>query len=886
MASKSSLSPLTLEELNDIISTHRQWEKSGGHEGQKAELSDANLEGLDLSGYDLSGLDFRGAILAQVKFGEALVERASFRAADLREADLSAVRALLPLQLAGADLAGAKLPESFREFAASKYVDAASSHVQKMLFLLLLICVYCWLTIAVTTDAGLLNNFSETPLPIINTKINLVMFYWTAPFLLLCVYLYLHICLQRLWEALAELPAVFPDGLPLPQHVHPWLWNGLVWAFFPRLRDRAPPVLKLQKILAIFLVWWAGPITILALWFRYLPAHDWTITTFQIVLLAFALHGALRFSLLTRATLLLKDKRPALGKRYWRLSKGHALRLITIITALSFLFLSWSAIEDGEFIRAYKEERILNLFKGDGNFIGLPSVSANLTEAEVSWKPPQWTGDMSQVRGAYLRKRNLRGAWANGAFLARADFRGADLRYANLFRANLRNADLSAPSDVSLMIGYCEGRARLEQANLQEADLQQANLYGACLFQANLQGADLQQANLQRAELQQAYLSWANLEETDLYGAKLEGAVLSETNLQGALRLEPSQVRTAICWRLAKYSPGMLKSLQLPVDHNHRMDARDLSKYSLTGADLRYGDLRRFDLQDVDLKGANLEQANMSEANLTKADLHDAALQQADLSSANLQQAKLVRADLQFARLSEANLLQADLRAGNLRQADLREANLQQANLEKADLQHANLDKANLAQAKLEGANLQGVGLEAAYLQGTDFKEAKGIETRQVLAAACWPLAEYSPEILESLGLPPRHNKNLTGKNLSGYQLPRTNLNYADLREFKLVGANLEHATLLGADLTGADLRKANLKGAQFWYQYPIRTIVRVQPFPQEVYRFPTPPGAILKGADLRGAKGLSREQLHYAIMDENTKLPDDLKDGFQDDSR
>jgi hypothetical protein len=36
---------------------------------------------------------------------------------------------------------------------------------------------------------------------------------------------------------------------------------------------------------------------------------------------------------------------------------------------------------------------------------------------------------------------------------------------------------------------------------------------------------------------------------------------------------------------------------------------------------------------------------------------------------------------------------------------------------------------------------------------------------------------------------------------------------------------------------------------------------------------------ANLKGADLREAKGLTRQQLQFAIMDEHTQLPDDLKD-------
>lgn len=145
--------PLTIDELSDMIIAHRRWLRYEGKEGQKADLSGANLEGLNLDGYDLSQLDFRGANLARVKFGGAPVGDTSFRAADLREADWSGVGGLLALQLAGDDLASARLPEDLQEFAGLKHVDAA------------------------TTDANLLNNFAEPALPIINTKINLVLFY-------------------------------------------------------------------------------------------------------------------------------------------------------------------------------------------------------------------------------------------------------------------------------------------------------------------------------------------------------------------------------------------------------------------------------------------------------------------------------------------------------------------------------------------------------------------------------------------------------------------------------------------------------------------------------------------------------------------------------------
>ncbi len=671
MASKPSPPPpLTPEEFSEIMAAHRQWLYSGGQEGHQAELVGVNLQGLDLSGYNLSGLDFREANLARVKFGDAHVEGANFRSADLQEADLSGVRGLLAPQLAGADLAGARLQEGLKDFAALKHVDAASSHVQKIFFLLLSVCVYCWLTIAITTDASLLNNFADQALPIIGTKINLVMFYWAAPFLLLCVYLYFHLCLQRLWEALAELPAVFPDGLHLPHRVHPWLWNGLVWAFFPRLRDRRPPLLSLQKLLAIFLVWWAGPVTILALWWRYLPAYDlWPITILQLVFLTLALDGALGFSLLTRATLGLKKGKSFRWKRLWRTAKVMPRLLTTAAIAGLFLFLSLADIEGlsdlpflagidsfhgGLWVKAKHRESYVGL-KVTQWEPGDPWVRADLSEAEVSLKPPQWKpGDLDLVRGAFLRGRNLRGASAYRAFLVKADLSRADLRGANLLLANLQHADLrGANLQHALLIGGNLQHASLELANLQHADLSDANLWHAKLVAANLE-----HANLELAKLQQADLRSAKLQQADLNGAKLQQANLDRADFQGALGLQKDQVRAASCWQLAYYSPKMLKVLELPPEHNKNIKDGNLSGYQLSKADLRGAYLREFNLRRANLHGADLEGARLYDADLAGADLRDA-----NLKGAYLREAKgLTRAQLKSVIMDGHTQLPEDLK--------------------------------------------------------------------------------------------------------------------------------------------------------------------------------------------------------------------------------
>jgi len=106
---------------------------------------------------------------------------------------------------------------------------------------------------------------------------------------------------------------------------------------------------------------------------------------------------------------------------------------------------------------------------------------------------------------------------------------------------------------------------------------------------------------------------------------------------------------------------------------------------------------------------------------------------------------------------------------------------------------------------------------------------------------------------------------NLSDANLSDASLSDANLLEANLSEAKLYRANLSRAFLIWANLSGAHLigtnlagsylREANLSGADL-------------------------SGAKLKGVDLSDIKGLTRAQIDSAITDENTLLPDYLKEG------
>ena len=174
---------------------------------QKANLSQANLRGASLHWADLTEAD-----LLETQLEGADLLKARLGAANFEGTDLTGAKGLLSGQLGGTVLAGAKLTQDLTKFEPLRIVEEVSKNARTVFVAILLGCLYCLLSIALATDADLLMNRESAPLPFVDRSIPIVDFFFVAPVLLLCVYLYFHFYLQNLWGTLATLPAIFPDG--------------------------------------------------------------------------------------------------------------------------------------------------------------------------------------------------------------------------------------------------------------------------------------------------------------------------------------------------------------------------------------------------------------------------------------------------------------------------------------------------------------------------------------------------------------------------------------------------------------------------------------------------------------------------------------------------
>lgn len=518
--------------------------------GRGTMLRDANFRHSNLSHADLSGAD-----LQDTHFADADLRDASLRETNLLGADLSeAVGGLRTEQYAGADLTGAKLPAPLEKLYDSlENVKGISESARKIFLAALAGCLYCWLTIATTTDVNLITNRASSPLPIIQTQIPIVGFYVVAPLLVLCVYFYLHFYLQKLWEELGSMPAVFPDGRPLYAKVDPWLLNDLVRAHLPKLKANRPFLSHFQLWISVLLAWWIVPVTMFLFWGRYLRRHEQVWTSLHVSLLVISATAGVCLYRLAKATLAGAERKPFI----WTRGLAGLSNLTAAFAVGAAVLLSWVSWET----RWGAPNSLVPHAMAKVGY----SPFANLDYAEVSQKKPSWIQANATDPDSVIPPR----------------LSGVNLRYASAFRAFFNSADLVRAD----LIG-----ASLEQASLVDAQLIGANLAGAYLDEADLRGANLVSANLSLSSLRLANAGGANMSSANLSGASMGGADLSGAQLwhsrltytslarfqdsEGVWmgkQIDPERVTQADNWDQAFYDQEILGALCLPADHNGRL---------------------------------------------------------------------------------------------------------------------------------------------------------------------------------------------------------------------------------------------------------------------------------------------------------------------------
>jgi uncharacterized protein YjbI with pentapeptide repeats len=603
--------------LPEILEQHGDWLDSAGAEGIQADLSRENLEDAELIDArlpdallnkanlrraDLMLADLRGASLLQADLQDANLLGTQLQRANLQAAILTGATGLQNSQLAGANLFGAVLPETTSPTEGLKYVRQMATRVAWLLFALLSFDGLVWLRILTTRDSQLLTNGPALPFLGLQTEVPFIPFYLFGPVVMVGLYVCFHLYVQHLWDGIAQLPAIFTDGRTQDTCL-PWFARWPAQTQNEWLRNARSPLSFLEAGTSIALLYWITPATMLLFWARYLTLEDLRGSAVHILLAVASIIAAINFPRIVGATFNPDPPRPVSNMPASRKKIVRLLRGIPIAIGLVLLLLSVGIVEGvphGDASRGASTTPQLKTWASHLLWCVGYSPYAQLTETNVSTKPPGWSGrdeDLSQVKGASLNRIRLRYAQGYRAFLATARLWEADLRHADLSESDLRDANLRQAN-----LEYTDlDRANLARASLQEADLQNSNLNRSDLHEANLSSAilsgatfmdaTLDRANLYHADLRNGLLQRASLKQADLREANLENANLTSANFEGTYLSS------------AKFGNAKLKNA-------------NLSQAILTDADLHSTDLSGATFQGTILRGTNLIGANLQGADL------------------------------------------------------------------------------------------------------------------------------------------------------------------------------------------------------------------------------------------------------------------------------
>ena len=149
-------------------------------------------------------------------------------------------------------------------------------------------------TLLAVEDADFFVPSRQTQLPLVNVAIPTASFFVFAPILAAALYVYLHIILLKLWDAIADRHrADRSTASPLGDHLVPWLVND--WALTLRGRPFSPPARSAPSATsrASSSSGPPPPLALFGFWWRSMPAHNAWLTLLLAACFLIALHAGL-----------------------------------------------------------------------------------------------------------------------------------------------------------------------------------------------------------------------------------------------------------------------------------------------------------------------------------------------------------------------------------------------------------------------------------------------------------------------------------------------------------------------------------------------------------------------------------------------------------------
>jgi hypothetical protein len=286
---------------------------------------------------------------------------------------------------------------------------------------LLAFLAYIGITLLAVEDADFFVPSRQTQLPLVGIAIPTFSFFVFAPILATALYVYLHIHLLKLWDAIAEAPPIV-DGRPLGEHLHPWLVNDTMLRIKSRNAVTPRPLALLTSLVSRALVWAFGPFVLAAFWWRSMPAHDEWLTLLIALCLLVSLYAG--FTNWWRGTSRLRGGWQEPWQARWKKPAGILVAVAAIVT-------SWLRTEGG---LDHYANRLIDFAEATlarplfGDRLGDPNQPMQVVQEQ--WVASRWyiptLGSFTLDHDHWLASRWLDEV-ATWSPLARTDLAGAEL---------------------------------------------------------------------------------------------------------------------------------------------------------------------------------------------------------------------------------------------------------------------------------------------------------------------------------------------------------------------------------------------------------------------------------------------------------------------------
>jgi len=668
------------------------------------------VDGLDLAGIDLSGLIFPDLSCVGTSFTEsnlcnatmgspekpAALARADFREAWLIGTDLQHTKGLEETALAGSMMLGASLPIGF-VFTGLRKVEEIAKNSRTNFFLLIIASVLSFLGWMDINDFQATTNQGLPILPFLNKPINVNGFFGITPLLLLFFFGYFQLYLQSLWQALAMLPAFFPDGRSLLRKAYPWVLNTMVSYHVhylllrideiphrdslvrqevtrKQLEESQTKYIKFSKFVILILCYFLIPLVIFMLWIGSLVLRDWLITASNTVVLAIAVFACLTFY---------RDIRIRFGRndqpRSWKWDspssyhpKFWSISLLIMLSGVSLFVLTKNPFLESHYRTNYEKAFASGTTCDVHNnrTWWCRTISAEVSDRHFATKPKAPSYDRVVLEGKTRsdvkdtdEKEDLSSYYDQirtnaKAMVNRFDLSGQSLDYANIENGFMVNMNLE---------GATMRAASLINVDLTGADLTSVDLRSAVLHKASLVATDLGCADLRDSYLVGVDLSRAVIRSTVFSGANMRKIKIFATEHRDVFDVRGNDLhnavfvdfKTQILLDRGNWTNGRAKRIQMASSHFSGADLRGtvVEVGDFNGSFFQRADLRETQLLDVVLTNARFDGANLERAAVI-GDMTAAIFNRADLSSATIK-----------GTLNDALLFETILYATDLRQA-------------------------------------------------------------------------------------------------------------------------------------------------------------------------------------------------------------------------